>query len=106
MLLSYIKIALRNLRRNQLISFINIFGLGLAMSVGLMELVIVQDALSYDRFHPYPNRTWRVISDYRQNDGQHWKLASTPCHSATPWPKIPPTSKRPSASTPASRARP
>jgi len=78
MLLSYIKIALRNLRRNQLIAFINIFGLGLAMSVGLMELVIVQDALSYDHFHPYPNRTWRVISNYRQNDGQHWKLASTP----------------------------
>jgi len=78
MLLSYIKIALRNLRRNQLISFINIFGLGLSMSIGLMELVRIQDALSYDKFHPYPNRTYRVISAYRQNDGQHWKLASTP----------------------------
>ena len=78
MLLSYIRIAIRNLRRNRLISFINIFGLGLAMSVGLMELVIVQDALSYDNFHPYPDRTYRIISSYRQNDGQHWKLASTP----------------------------
>ncbi|MBS1603895.1 MAG: ABC transporter permease, partial [Bacteroidetes bacterium] len=78
MLLSYIKIALRNLRRNKLISFINIFGLGLSMSIGLMELVRIQDALSYDKFHPYPDRTWRIISEYRQSDGQHWKLASTP----------------------------
>jgi len=78
MLLSYIKIALRNLRRNPLISFINIFGLGLSMSIGLMELVRIQDAFSYDRFHPYPDRTFRIISEYRQNDGQHWRLASTP----------------------------
>ncbi|HEY6900338.1 MAG TPA: ABC transporter permease, partial [Puia sp.] len=78
MLLSYIKIALRNLRRNRLIAFINIFGLGLSMSIGLMELVIIQDNLSYDTFHPYPKRTFRIISDYRQKDGQRWKFASTP----------------------------
>jgi len=78
MLLSYIRIALRNIRRNRLISFINIFGLGLSMSVGLMQLVILQDALSYDKFHPYPDHTFRIISEYRQNDGQHWRLASTP----------------------------
>lgn len=78
MVLSYIKIALRNLRRNRLIAFINIFGLGLAMSIGLMELVRTQDALSYDTFHPNPDHTYRIISAYRQKDGQSWKLASTP----------------------------
>ena len=75
---SYIKIAFRNLLRNRLVAFINIFGLGLSMSIGMMELVRLQDATSYDRFHPHPDRTYRIISSYRQKDGQHWKMASTP----------------------------
>ncbi|HMH22477.1 MAG TPA: ABC transporter permease [Puia sp.] len=75
---NYIKIAYRSLKRNKLISFINIFGLGLSMSVGMMELVILQDELSYDRFHPFPDRTFRVISSYHKKTGEQWTLASTP----------------------------
>lgn len=78
MIVSYIKIAFRTLLRNRLVSFINIFGLGLSMSIGMIELVRIQDALSYDRFHPYPERTFRIISSYHKNDGQQWSLASTP----------------------------
>jgi len=78
MIVSYIKIAFRSLLRNRLVSFINIFGLGLSMSIGMIELVRIQDALSYDRFHPYPDRTYRVISSYHKKDGQQWSLASTP----------------------------
>src|SRR5882757_8041429 len=75
---SYFKIAIRNLRRNPLISFINIFGLGLSLSVVMMEMIIVQHELSYDKFHPFPDRTYRIISEYTQKDGRHFKLASTP----------------------------
>ena len=78
MIWNYIKIAFRSLKRNRLVSFINIFGLGLSMSVGMMVLVILQDQLGYDRFHPFPDRTFRVISAYNKNDGQHWALASSP----------------------------
>src|SRR5258708_7156736 len=78
MIVSYIKIAFRTLLRNRLVSFINIFGLGLSMSIGMIELVRIQDSLSYDRFHPYPNRTFRIISSYHKKDGQQWSLASTP----------------------------
>jgi putative ABC transport system permease protein len=78
MIWNYIKIAFRSLMRNRLVSFINIFGLGLSMSVGMMVLVIVQDQLSYDSFHPHPDRTYRVISAYQRNNGQHWALASSP----------------------------
>ena len=49
---TYIKTAFRNLVRNPLVSFINIFGLGLSMSVGLMILIRLQDDLGFDRFHP------------------------------------------------------
>jgi putative ABC transport system permease protein len=64
--------------RNRLVSFINIFGLGLSMSVGMMELVILQDNLSYDHFHPFPDRTYRIISKYQKKTGEQWTLASTP----------------------------
>jgi putative ABC transport system permease protein len=75
---NYIKIAFRSLMRNRLVSFINIFGLGLSMSVGMMVLVILLDQLGYDRFHPFPDRTFRVISAYHRNNGQQWELASSP----------------------------
>jgi putative ABC transport system permease protein len=78
MIWNYIKIAFRSLMRNRLVSFINVFGLGLSMSVGMMVLVTVQDQLSYDSFHPHPDKTYRVISAYQRNNGQHWALASSP----------------------------
>ncbi|HVU54801.1 MAG TPA: ABC transporter permease [Puia sp.] len=78
MLWTYLKIAYRNLKKNKLLTFINLFGLGLSMSVGMMEMVIMQVNLSYDDFHPHPERTYRITSEYRQNNGNHFKLASTP----------------------------
>ena len=78
MLKSYIKIAIRTLSKNRLTSFINIFGLGLSMSVGLMIMIRLQDQLSYDNFHPHPERTYRVTSGYAKKNGEPWKMASTP----------------------------
>jgi putative ABC transport system permease protein len=78
MLWTYLKIAYRNLKKNRLLTFINLFGLGLSMSVGMMEMVIMQVNLSYDTFHPHPERTYRITSEYRQNNGNHFRLASTP----------------------------
>lgn len=75
---SYLKIAFRSLKRTPLVTFINIFGLGLSMSVVMMEMLIVQSELGYDRFHPYPERTYRVISQYTPKNGNQWKMASTP----------------------------
>ena len=78
MLLNYLKIALRTLKKNRLVSFINIFGLGLSMSVGMMELIIVQTELGYDKFHPHPESTYRITSGYKQKNGNSFQLASTP----------------------------
>ncbi len=75
---NYFKIALRSLRNNKLVSFINIFGLGLSMSVGMMIMIRIQDQFSYDNFHPYPERTYRIISEYAKKNGEQWKMASTP----------------------------
>jgi putative ABC transport system permease protein len=75
---NYFKTAVRGLVKNRLITFINIFGLGLSMSVGMMIMIRMQDELSYDRFHPYPERTYRITSSYNKKGGEQWKMASTP----------------------------
>ena len=75
---SYFNIALRNLSKNKLTSFINIFGLGLSMSVGLMIMIRLQDQFSYDRFHPSPENTFRITSEYAKKNDVKWKMASTP----------------------------
>ncbi len=78
MIRSYIKIAIRSLSKNKLVSFINIFGLGLSMSVGMMIMIRMQDQFSYDNFHTHPERTYRVTSEYAKKNGEQWKFASTP----------------------------
>ncbi len=48
---NYVKIALRNLKRNKIYSFINISGLAIGIACCIMILLWVQDELSYDEFH-------------------------------------------------------
>lgn len=78
MLKNYFKIAIRNLSKHPLFSFINIFGLALGMCIGLLVILRLQDEFSYDRFHPAPGRTFRIISDVINSDGGGFRLASTP----------------------------
>lgn len=78
MLKNYFKIALRNLGRHRLFSFINIFGLALSMSVCMMVMIRVKEEFSYDKFHPQPNRTYRILSEVKNNKGDQFHLASTP----------------------------
>lgn len=78
MILNYIKIAFRSLTRNRMFSFINIFGLALSMSVCMMVILRTKDQLSYDRFHPYPSRTYRVITKVSEQKNDPYYLASTP----------------------------
>lgn len=78
MLTGYLKIAFRNFRKNKLITFINVFGLGLSMTVGMMIMIRLQDQLSFDSFHPNPDRTYRILTEYKKQTGEQWKMASTP----------------------------
>ncbi|AXY74898.1 hypothetical protein D3H65_13270 [Paraflavitalea soli] len=78
MIRNYLKIAVRNLMRNKVFSFINIFGLGLSMAVCLLVILHVKDQLSYDKFHPQPGRTYRIISNITNKEGNTSTFASTP----------------------------
>jgi putative ABC transport system permease protein len=59
---SYIKTSGRNVMRNKLFSSINIVGLAISMSVGLMLIAFLHDLMSYDRFHEKGDRIYRIIS--------------------------------------------
>ena len=62
MLKNYFKIALRNLQRNKVYSFINIAGLSLGLACAMLIILYVKDEVSYDRFHRNVNQIYRIVS--------------------------------------------
>lgn len=59
---SYFKTSGRSLMRNKLFSSINIVGLAVSMSVGLLLIAFVLDLRSYDKFHEHGDRIYRITS--------------------------------------------
>ncbi len=78
MLSNYFKIALRTLVKHKAFSFINIVGLALSMTVCLLFMSMINDAHSYDRFHPEAKRTYRIITEALRKDGGSESYASSP----------------------------
>ncbi|RYU97591.1 ABC transporter permease [Emticicia agri] len=78
MLRNYFKIAFRSLWKNKLFSFINIVGLGLAMTFGLIGLMQIQNVFEFDNFHPYPERTYRILTDFKNEKGKELSYATSP----------------------------
>jgi ABC-type antimicrobial peptide transport system permease subunit len=74
---SYIKTSGRNLMRNKLFSSINIVGLAISMSVGLLLIAFVLDLHSYDRFNKNGDRLFRITNVATFNHEQAGKFAST-----------------------------
>jgi putative ABC transport system permease protein len=61
MLKSYLKIALRHIKRYKGYSLINITGLALGMASCLLIFLWIQEELSYDRFHENARDIYRVL---------------------------------------------
>lgn len=59
---NYLTIALRNIRRSKIYSFINIFGLSLGLACAMLIILYVKDEVSYDRFHKNVHNIYRVVS--------------------------------------------
>ncbi|MBT1703800.1 ABC transporter permease [Chryseosolibacter indicus] len=67
MLKNFFTLALRNLLKRKLYSFINIFGLAIGVAVCLVILKYVDFELSYDRFHKKAETIYRNTTTYFQN---------------------------------------
>ena len=63
MLKNYLKIAIRNISKNKLYSFINIAGLAIGMACFILIMLWVQDELSYERYNKNADRICSVIWD-------------------------------------------
>jgi len=62
MLLNYIKVALRNIRKHKGYMFINIFGFVIGITCCLLISMYVIDEVSYDNFYPNSERIYRVVN--------------------------------------------
>jgi len=61
MLKSYLKIAIRNIRRNKGFSFINISGLAIGMACFILIALYIQKEFSFDTFHDKADRIYRIL---------------------------------------------
>ncbi|HEU5291221.1 MAG TPA: ABC transporter permease [Cyclobacteriaceae bacterium] len=62
MLKNYILVALRTIRKHRIFSFINIFGLAVAMSICMGIIMLVADQMMVDRHNPNSNKIYRITS--------------------------------------------
>lgn len=63
----YFKIAIRSLLKFKGYSIINITGLALGLSMGILIMVYILDEISFDKFHTNGDRAFRVISGGETN---------------------------------------
>lgn len=66
---SYLKIAIRSLWRHRFFSAINIFGLAVAMSIGMGIIMLVADQVGYDRYNSKRDRIYRIVTTRVNSDG-------------------------------------
>ena len=60
MLKNYLKIAWRNLKRNKVFSFINIFGLAIGLATCMLILLYIFSELGYDQHNKDADRIYRI----------------------------------------------
>ncbi len=65
MIKNYFKIALRNLWKHRVFSFINIMGLTVGMTAAFLIFLYVRFELSYDNFNTKADRIYRMVCDIK-----------------------------------------
>jgi len=60
MIKNYFKVAIRNIFKNRVYSFINIAGLGLGLATGFIMLLWVNNEYSMNRYHKHADRIYEV----------------------------------------------
>ncbi len=62
---NYFKTSIRSIARNKLFSSINVVGLAISMSIGILMITYISELLTYDDFHKKSDRIYRIISAYK-----------------------------------------
>jgi len=77
MFLNYLKTAFRSLWRHRFFSFINIFGLAVAMALSMVIIMLVADQMSYDRYNTKRDRIFRINSTPTGANGEERSESAT-----------------------------
>lgn len=59
---NYLKVGFRNLLKYKTFSFINVFGLAVAMTIGLLIIQMLYTQIHYDQFHSKKDHIFRILS--------------------------------------------
>ena len=71
LLLNYLKIGLRKIKRQKIYSFINVVGLAVGLACCAVIILYVTNELTYDSFHPDVDRIFRVGTHRISQVGEH-----------------------------------
>src|SRR6186713_880420 len=75
MLKHYVRIAIRNLARLKVLTFINVFGLSVGLACCSLFLLYAVNEFSYDRWHRHADRTFRVNQVWTRDDSTQAGMA-------------------------------
>ncbi|MGM9506683.1 ABC transporter permease [Larkinella sp. GY13] len=79
MLKNYLTIAWRNILKDKFYSLINILGLTIGVTCGLLLLLYVTDELSFDRYHKKADQIYRIVSYITEPDKiNKWQSTQPP----------------------------
>ncbi|HZI54519.1 MAG TPA: ABC transporter permease [Chitinophagaceae bacterium] len=77
MINNYFKISIRHLLHNKLYSFINVFGLAIAITCVLLAVLYIKEETSYDRFHEKKENLYRILTSRADDKGNRGTVAGT-----------------------------
>jgi len=78
MIKSILTTAFRNILRNRSFSLINLIGLSVSMSLGLLIIMIIKEQYSFDNFHQETDRIYRINTRALRIGGGSEDYASAP----------------------------
>jgi putative ABC transport system permease protein len=78
MILNYLLLALRNLRKQRGYAFVNTLGLAIGLASAMFIFLYVRDELTFDTFHPYSATTYRLGYSIHFPNGDHEAYPASP----------------------------
>jgi len=81
---NFLLIAIRNISRHKVFTFLNVSGLAVGMTASLLILLWVQDELSFEKYHKNAKNIYRVEEDQFYS-GERYHVTVTPHPSGPVW---------------------
>ncbi len=79
MLKNILKTAVRNILRDKAYSLLNLIGLSISITASLLLILYIFHELSYEDFHEYRDRIYRIVSHIQERDDEFsWASTQAP----------------------------